>query len=175
MANDLRLTDKQRELAAKNHNLIYWFAHKNNISIEEFYDVLAIGLCKAARSFDNNKGEFSTFAYRCIENELKTHWKSLNKKSIIPCELISSYDNDDYDFNLLEKISDCQTQDHIMYAIMSKEFIEVLNDKEKNIYRMLLNGMKQNEIADELNCKRQNVTYYVKHIREKANDYFGCY
>ena len=58
-----QLTSKQKELVEVNHNLIYKFASIKNVSIEEYYDILAIGLCKAAMAFDENKGKFSTVSF----------------------------------------------------------------------------------------------------------------
>jgi hypothetical protein len=53
------LTAEQRVLAEENHSLIYKYASSNDINVEELYCVLAIGLCKAASTFDASRG------YRC--------------------------------------------------------------------------------------------------------------
>ena len=42
------LTAEQQQLVIENHNLIYDFAKRKNLIIEEYYDILAIGLCNAA-------------------------------------------------------------------------------------------------------------------------------
>ena len=56
-------------MVEKNHNLIYGFLHKYKLS-EDFYGDAAIGLCKAARSYDETKGSsFATYAYKCMFNE----------------------------------------------------------------------------------------------------------
>ena len=36
-----QLTKEQQELVEKNHNLIYGFANKNKLNIEEYYGILA--------------------------------------------------------------------------------------------------------------------------------------
>ena len=65
-----KLTDDQRKLVEKNHNLIYTFARKYKINLDEYYGLLAIGLCIAARIYDPNKGlAFSTLAYQCMRNQ----------------------------------------------------------------------------------------------------------
>lgn len=173
--NKKPLTNEQKELVTENHNLIYAYAHKKDISLDEYYGILAIGLCKAAKAFDKSKGEFSTIAYRCMENELCTYWKSMQSKSTIPEDLILSYDNGDYDNqnNFLENYPDCQASESVMYAIISSEFIESLNDKEKEVVNLLMDGLTHREIANKLECKRQNIGYYVKQIRNKANDYLN--
>ena len=50
------LTKEQKELVENNHKLIYYYIHKNGLSLDEYYDILAIGLCKAALNFDESKG-----------------------------------------------------------------------------------------------------------------------
>lgn len=173
------LTDEQKKLVEKNHNLIYGLADKMNLSIDEYYDILSIGLCKAAMSFDKNKGEFSTFAYSCMANEVKAYWRTFQKKSVIPAEEIVYYDAATVDedsgnkTSLSEKIPDYSMQELAMYDIMSEEFIEGLTDIEKFVVSMLLEGAKHEDIAGVIGCQRQAVTYQIKRIREKAYRYLG--
>lgn len=171
-----QLTDEQRELVTKNHNLIYAFANKRNLPIEDYYDTLAIGLCKAAKVFDQNKGNFSTIAFHCMQGELYTQWSATQKKSAIPNHLVLSYDapqitwDSDNQNNILENIPDNNAHDSMTYAIMTSELIDKLTVKEKMIVHLLKCGLTHNEIADRFNCRRQNVTYYVKQIRKKVDD-----
>mgnify|MGYP001317500519 CR=1 FL=1 len=44
----IEITDEASELVEENHNLIYSLLHKCHLNIEEWYDIAAIGLCKAA-------------------------------------------------------------------------------------------------------------------------------
>lgn len=175
--NKKPLTNEQKELVTENHNLIYAYAHKKDISLDEYYGILAIGLCKAAKAFDKSKGEFSTIAYRCMENELCTYWKSMQSKSTIPEDLVLSYDvtktKEDFDNqnNFLENFPDNQSYNDMMYAIMSFEFTERLTDKESIIFQYLLDGLTHNEIANKLGCKRQSVAYHINNIRNKVIDY----
>ena len=48
------MTEKQKQLVVDNHNLIYSFLHKHGFDEEEFYDLAAIGLCKAAKSYKDD-------------------------------------------------------------------------------------------------------------------------
>ena len=48
---------------------------------DDFYDIAAIGLCKAALRFKNpNKVRFSTFAYHIIQNEIINEFDYRNAK-----------------------------------------------------------------------------------------------
>ncbi len=168
------LTNEQCELITNNHNLIYSYAYKKNVSIQDNYDVLAIGLCKAAKIFNKSKGEFSTLAYCCMENELLEQYRIMQKQSYIPDNLVLSYSRDDvYEQNdLSEYLIDHHASESLSYDIMSSEFEGLLNKKEAVIYRYLLSGLLYNEIADNLGCKKQSIHYHVKNIRKKFNDYF---
>lgn len=81
----LNLTNEQAKLVEDNHNLIFSFLNKHHLddnSTEDWYGVAAIGLCKAAMSFDPNKNmQFSTLAYRCMENEVR-HEMRRQKRSV---------------------------------------------------------------------------------------------
>ena len=42
------MTDEQEKLVLNNENLIYHILKKYNLSVDEYYDVGVIGLCKEA-------------------------------------------------------------------------------------------------------------------------------
>lgn len=176
--SNLRLTYEQQQLVTDNHNLIYSYAHNRNVSLDDYYDLLAIGLCKAAKSFDKEKGKFTTYAYRCMQNELNMYWRSLNSKSSIPQDSILHYHaqqnnqiTDDKDFS--ELFYDCDSYESIDYAIMLSEFTNSLEYKEREIVDMLIRGMNHSEIAEELSCSRQNIDYYARIIKNKLFDYLN--
>lgn len=64
----IQLNDEQRKLVADNHNLIYQYLIDNNLPQDEYYDIVAIGLCKAALKYDTSKGAFSTYVYKTVRN-----------------------------------------------------------------------------------------------------------
>ena len=182
------LTDRQRELVELNHNLIYKFAYNNNLLIDDYYDILAIGLCKASMDFNENKGNFSTFAYICMLNELRLYWKNSQRKSVIPDALIMSYDvsgndvlpNSEWKNNisnsLLDNFADKYTTHDIAVGnIISNMFIDTLTEKEKNIVKLIVNGYNQTETAEILNCTRQDINNRVKIIRKKLVHYLNNY
>ena len=163
-----RLNDGQRLIVEQNHNLIYSFAYKNNLDIDNYYGILATGLCMAAKIY-NNKNNFSTIAFRCMQNELYAYWRSLQKKSLIPNELMYSIDSDEKSF---KEPFDSQPFSKLEYDIMIEELKDILNDNEIEIVKMVVDGETQSEIAEKMNCKRQNVGYYIKQIKKKIEHLF---
>lgn len=168
------LTKEQQELVEKNHNLIYEFAKKKNLVLDEYYGILAIGLCKAASVYDEDKGKFSTIAYCCMNNKLNEHYRYINKQCAIPESKIFSYDiqltDDESCSTFVDMIADdyCIHED-VMSKMMSRSILSTLSDTEKIICNYLIDGMKQSEIADLLGCSRQNIGHYVQQIRKKVS------
>lgn len=73
------MTNEQKALVLDSYNLIYWYAKKNNLDLEEYEDILAYALCKAANSFDPQRTtKFSTLAITCMRNE---HYMHVRKES----------------------------------------------------------------------------------------------
>ena len=65
------LTDEQQKLVEANHNLIYFLLKTYKWTIDKYYDIAAIGLCKAAQRYDESRGvNFSTYAMRVMYNEV---------------------------------------------------------------------------------------------------------
>ena len=177
------LTKQQQELVENNHNLIYGFAKSRKLNIEEYYDLLAIGLCISAKSYDESKGKFSTYAYRVMDNEFYKHLKHVNRQSNIPDKMIMSYDsvcinnysNDSENGKKLDNLyylkDERYTNDIVVGNMMSEVLINMLNGKEKTIAKYLFIGLKHAEIAEIMNCSRQNITTAVQKIRNKWQSY----
>lgn len=170
--NDECLTDEQCKLVEKNHNLIYGFANKKNLIIDEYYDILAIGLCKAAKGYKHGKGRFSTYAYTCMNNELNTYWRGLQKKTAIPKDATLSYDvqSDDDSNGFMNSLIECSTYDETICNIALDELINRLDSNEKFVIKSLINGCTQKEISDKMNCTSQNISLYTKRLRNKVID-----
>ena len=170
------LTMEQQELVEKNHNLIYEFAKKKNLVLDEYYDILAIGLCKAASAYDESRGKFSTIAYCCMNNILKEHYRYISRQCAIPEDKIFSYDvqlsDEDIDGSYIDVIADdCCVQEIVSDNIMTESIMNKLNDNEKIVAVYLINGLKQSEIAATMGCSRQNVGHYVQQIRKKLSKF----
>lgn len=170
------LNDEQRELVEKNHNLIYGYAKRHNIDVEEHYDILAIGLCKAASTYDvstNNK--FSTLAERCMRNEFNSYYRSTQKKNVIPVNNIVSYDSpsDDNEGVHLENIiyNNSSLDDKYISKELFNEMLSLLTNREKKIAMFFLEGVPVSEIAIILECDPSNIRHARGNIRKKLKAY----
>lgn len=173
------LTKQQQNLVTENHNLIYKFAKMKHLPIDDYYDILAIGLCEASKVFDSDSVEFSTVAFRCMENELNDYYKYISRGKRIPEDMILSYDtpmNDDAlkTTDFLDSFADNNcVHDIVVSGIMSEILLNLLSEKEQKVVAFLMNGMNQSDIAKHMDCKRQTVKYYIVQIRKKWDTYLN--
>lgn len=174
--------DKQAEEKLIRHNLrlVAHIAKKYKNSSTEQEDLISIGtigLMKAIKTFDYSKGNsFSTYASRCIENEILMNFRS-NKKNAqtIFLDDIISTDKDGNKLSLYEVLCDNsqsvdnQIENKILYKKIEKIVLTKLNDREREIIikRFGLLGHQpktQFELADELNISRS----YISRLEKKA-------
>lgn len=174
--------DKQAEEKLIRHNLRL-VAHiskkykNSNTEQEDLISIGTIGLMKAIKTFDYSKGNsFSTYASRCIENEILMNFRS-NKKNAqtIFLDDIISTDKDGNKLSLYEVLCDnsqsvdSQIENKILYKKIEKIVLTKLNEREREIIikRFGLLGHQpktQFELADELKISRS----YISRLEKKA-------
>lgn len=150
------LNDERKEFVAQNHNLIYAFLHANKLSVEDWYDIAAIGLCKAALSYDTSKSRFSTYAYKCMWNEVKIEIRKQNAIRRADDNAVLHYDamfacNEDGDeCNYLSLIPDTKrdTGKQAVVRIALYELLGKLSDRERDVIHLLSMGYRQKDVAN---------------------------
>lgn len=167
------LTPEQSAFAAKNHNLIYSFAQKSKIDVGEYYDLLAIGLCIAAKLFDPSRGNrFSTLAYRCMFNEYSHFINKEQNISHVPRDMKVSLDDtvpdctDDLTF--IDAVSG-STFDETVVEVA--EFAKTVPDKYRGVLLRLVAGDPLKEIAAGRGCSKQNISRVRWILRRSYDDY----
>lgn len=179
---------KAREiLIERNLRLVAHIARKYQNVDEDMEDLISIGtigLIKAISSFDAGKGKLSTYASRCIDNELLMLLRSKKKSSreISLFEPIGT-DKEGNEINFLDIIE--QEQIDVTERMELNENIgrmmsllkEVLNDREREIVCLrygLATGeeLTQREIGDRLNISRSYVSRIEKRALQKLREGF---
>lgn len=174
--------DKQAEEKLIKHNLrlVAHIVKKYNfakIEQDELISVGSIGLMKAIKSYDIEKGNsFSTYASRCIQNEIlmmvRSQRKFINEVSL---EDKVKTDKEGNEVSLIDVLEDASehVQDKAEIQIIYQKIIDIintsLNEREKEIIflRYGIGGgvpKTQNEVAKELNISRS----YISRIEKKA-------
>ncbi len=147
-----------------------------NISQDDLISIGTIGLIKGIDSYnDSKKTKITTYAARCVENEILMYFRS-NKKREGDVSLNDSigYDKDGNEISLIDVLKDntkdfadtIHTKDNIKDLSL---YLNMLNKREKEIiikrYGLLNQKEKtQKEIAKELNISRS----YVSRIEKRA-------
>lgn len=171
--------DARNKLIEHNLRLVAHIVKKfdnGNYDTDDLISIGTIGLIKGIDSYKSSKAtKITTYAARCIENEVLMHFRS-NKKNGNTISLNDSvgYDKDGNEVSLLEVIKD-DSMDiadslHIKDNInLLKDYFNVLSEREKTILVKrygLLNEEEQTqkEIARELHISRS----YVSRIEKRA-------
>ena len=175
-------TEAKNKLIEHNLRLVAHIAKKYETKeqdIEELISIGSIGLIKAINSFKGEKNyKISTYASKCIENEILMHIRATNKqKSEVSMNTIIGTDKDGNDMELVDTI-DSDEKDAIetiynkMLTAQVKNFIKnKLPEREKYIMtlRYGLDGnlpKTQQQIADQLGISRS----YVSRIETKVQN-----
>ena len=175
-------SEKAREareiLIERNLRLVAHIAKKYQNVDEEMEDLISIGtigLIKAVSSFDSSKGKLSTYASRCIDNELLMLLRSKKKtsKEVSLYEPIGT-DKEGNEINLLDIIESEQIDviDRMEMAGNLKKLGRILlnlEEREKEIIFLrygLATGKEvtQREIGEMLGISRS----YVSRIEKRA-------
>lgn len=156
------MTEEATKLVEENHNLIYSYLHKMRLDINEYYDLAAIGLCKAAINFDKSKGyKFSTFAYRCMSNEVVMQIRKENRR-IVPLLILDNDEDLLYSF----LASEICIEDEILATTRFEAIIRNLSPNKQKIIFLIASGMTQQEVADELHVSQPCVSRVLAGLRE---------
>lgn len=167
-------------LIEHNLRLVVHIAKKytaNEQELEDYTSIGTIGLIKAIDSFKDNKGyKISTYASRCIENEILMHIRSSKKqKAEVSMHQVIGTDKDGNDMELIDTliVKEKDTIDDIYDKTILNQVLHFidknLSKREKYIMnrRYGLDGKNpktQQELADELGISRS----YVSRIETKV-------
>jgi len=175
--------NKESEEKLIKHNLrlvahiVKKYKNNNYNDQDELISVGSIGLMKAVKSYDINKGHsFSTYAARCIQNEILMLLRSQKKyMHEISIEEKIGTDKDGNEISLIDVLQDTKNsveekaETAVLFSKLLKFIENNLTKREKEILtlRYGLDGgipMTQNEVAKILNISRS----YISRIEKKA-------
>lgn len=178
----VKMGDKKAKDKLINHNLRlvvhiikkFNFSQKNND--EDLISIGTIGLIKAVNTFDTEKGiKFSSYASRCIENEILMDLRNVKKTSldISISDPIESGKSENT-LTLMDTISDKSKFYEQIFNKVDLEKISInikkyLTQREQDIINLRYglkdgNSMTQQEVAYKIGISRS----YVSRIEKKA-------
>lgn len=145
------------------------------MDVEEWYDIAAIGLCKAANTYNNDKSGFSTYAYKCMYTTIIMEKRKENAMRTIPQNQIVYYENqvnesskDNDTSTFLNYIPSKQDIENETISALSLENIEnELVGNKKKVFLLLREGYTQCEISKIIGISKQRVSKIKQEITEK--------
>lgn len=160
------LTKEQQELVEKNHNLIYYALNKFSVPAEEYYGICAIGLCKAACTYNSQASRFSTYALSVILNEIRMGKRQERKQAKL------NYISMDEEWETTKEGSVTlheilSTKMDVEDEIISFKLPDILTPDEMRVVKYLYMDYKQKEIAEIIGVCQPVVSRRIKSIKNK--------
>ena len=166
-------TVNRQQLIEDNINLVYFVVHTyypTFVNDEDIIQCGMLGLCMAAESWDAEQGAFSTFATRCISNQIIKEFRARKKyKGVLSLEYEYA-DGEGEGTTLADTIIGTLDVD---WADLDGLY-DILTEKERMVIDLRRKGMTQYEIADRLGMSQQMVCTHLRRARrrlEKKNGY----
>jgi DNA-directed RNA polymerase sigma subunit (sigma70/sigma32) len=145
--------------------------NRYNLNYDEWYDVAAIGLCKAAAAYDPSRGvKFSVCAYFYMFNELQhfnsaSHKERLNQRQIC-AHLENTLNNSDG-----LKLGDCLSYDDDFSTPEAEEIVSGFTPREKKVLYLSLAGENPKAIQQKIGYGRTTICNIRRGMKQKALAY----
>lgn len=165
------MLDEQKKLVEENHKLIYYTLSSYRLNPEEYYDILAIGLCKAAMNFDPKKSKFSTFAMKVMYNEFRQYQRmeNLEKRKANKNTLSLNYRmNDPKNEGCTCEFGELLTDGREPFMDVVHMYLpDILTKKELLVCQLSYDGYNQTQIGEKLGVNQSYVSRLLKKARIK--------
>ena len=162
------MNDKQCQLVEDNLNLVYFIIRKEYptfLGDEDLVQSARLGLCQAAINWDENRGKFSTFAGKCIRNEInkefirrKPHARNISLETPIAEE------------GVLADVLEGESYDSIG---VEDSFYNYLTKEERTVFSLNNMGLSSAEIAESTGYGVQKVLKLLRIIKLKWRKFDG--
>lgn len=159
----LPLNDEQRALIEKHHNLIYAYAHNCGLDVCEWYDILAIALCRAAQGYKAERGAFSTYYYHKARSAVSAEYQKRRAQrrsaSVVPIDTILDLECEPAEQS--DGFGEVDMRDRI------ERLLDGVPEEDRKIFELLSKGFNQSEIARMLGVTRAAVSRRVDKVRRR--------
>jgi RNA polymerase sporulation-specific sigma factor len=176
------MTEEQKKLVENNIKLAWHMTYKWSkmgtfyFGIDEIFSMFSFALCKAGCTYNKENGtKFSTYASRCMENEIKMAFrKRFNTKEYTELSM-TSMDKLGNEIDYSEILTDDAhlELDKILDLMVIKDALKILNDRELMILKLrYYDEMGQRKISDKINISRSYVSRIEGRILIKLKKWY---
>lgn len=162
----------RQQLIEDNMNLVYFIISREYPTYIKDEDVVQsgmLGLCKAAERFDGEKGTFSTLAGKCIRNEICMEFRRRKKDK---GNLSLDYEVTDAEEGSV-LFGDLIVGENDINYVDIQPFYNQLNNREKEVFNLLYEGLEQDEISSRLGMSQTTVNTYIRRLRMLWGNFYG--
>lgn len=162
----------KQQLIEDNMGLVYSLIQREYPTFRDDEDIIQtgmLGLCKAAETWDESIGKFSTFAYICIRNVILTELKYRSKHKGV-WSLDHPFTNDNGETGTLQE---CLVGEEDVNYVDTYVDEKKLNEKQQRIYELLLEGVVPKEIAKQVGVTHQYVSVVKRKLRLLRSRKYG--
>ena len=133
-----------------NYSLIYWYANRKGLDINDWYDLLAIELCYTVAKHKPEKGSIANYYKLRCDGLVSKEWrKNMTQKRD----------------GVMSMLDDEMIGESVDHSGLSMEIL--LEQADSDILNLKVQGYSQKEIAMELGVSQSYVSRALKELREK--------
>lgn len=164
-----------KQLFEKNDKLVYVFLHRKYGTLafdEDIQQIARLGLWRACLTFDADRGmQFSTLAYRCMQNEVLQHFRREKKNVASSCSIYDLIGDPEDGLQLIETLASADRADDCISTMAYEKALASISDRDKRIVKLCIKGFTQKEVAQEVGISRPLVSRIIKHFQQKFMQY----
>lgn len=175
------LSSEKCKIVEDNMNLVWWvinekfkFLELTSFDKEDLFQIGCIGLIKAVVTYDSKKGKLATYAVPIISNEIRILIRKSKRESIFSSldqEIMAGEDGssltlgdtmgvEEWGFEIVEF--------KVMFSELYPLLEKCLNDDDRKVLKLYVQGMTQKEIGQMLNESQSYVSRRIIAIKEKV-------
>lgn len=151
----------RQQMIEDNMKLVYAVIHKRFPTFIKDEDIVQhgmIGLCKAANRWSEDKGQFSTYAYKSIVNEINNEFRNRSKHNNI---LSLDYEVSDGDGDTTT-FGDFVVGDEDVEYVDMDSIYRMLDYNEQTVLELKMSGKSTQEIMDATGYTRSMVRKTIR-------------
>jgi len=169
-------------LVEENIRLAHFIANKfknSEVEYDELFGQAQLGLFKAARTWDESKSKFATYACTCINNEILMYLRKVRRRGYMDSLDDIAYNGDPLSTTTGYDITPSGTdvENDVLFEFYMRQvnsFIESLPTREAYILTSYygINGpeLKQREIAESLGLAQSYVSRIIRKLTTRLKE-----
>lgn len=154
----MKLTNEQAQIVEENHALIYWYANLKQLKLDDWYDLLAIELCKTVIKHHPEKSS--------LANYYKLRCDCLCNKEYQKTQAQKRFNLGVYD---LEEVYNWTTPNDCKYEDVDdlQLIVDTFSSEYQEIIVLKYQGYTQGEIANMLGLSQSQISKILRKVRDE--------